>query len=73
MLFGIVENLAVSVLLGTSFIDRFVKGVLPAEQKILPYNSAKDSIILLLKEHDKEEEIGEIKLLMMLYAKRACS
>lgn len=37
---GVVRNLAVFALLGTSFIDKFVKGIFPSKQKIVLYNSA---------------------------------
>lgn len=36
--FGIIKNLAVPVLLRTSFIAKFVKGIFPTERKIVPYN-----------------------------------
>lgn len=43
--FGVVKNLAVSVLLGTSFIDRFVTGIFPPERKVVPQNSEPVDII----------------------------
>lgn len=49
VIFGVVENLGVPVLLGTFFIDWFVNEIFPAEQKIVLYNSARVSIVLLLR------------------------
>lgn len=37
--FGIVKNLAVDILLGTSFIDRYIQGIFLSERKILPWHS----------------------------------
>lgn len=37
--FGGVHDLAVPVLIGTSFIDRFVKGMFSLERKTVPYSS----------------------------------
>lgn len=34
--FGVVDNLAVDVLLGTSFIDLCIQGLFPGEQKVVP-------------------------------------
>lgn len=34
--FGIVLNMSVSLLLGTSFIDHFMRGNFPAERKVVP-------------------------------------
>lgn len=36
---GVVYSLLIPVLLETSFIDRFVKGILPLKRKIVLYNS----------------------------------
>lgn len=38
VLFGIVENLAIEVLLRTSFIDRYIRGNFPSERKVVPWN-----------------------------------
>lgn len=38
VVFGIVKNLADPVLLGTSFIHKFVEGTFPAKRKIVSYN-----------------------------------
>lgn len=43
--FGAVEILAVSVLLGTSFIDRFIKVIFPGERKIVPHYSKPVAIL----------------------------
>lgn len=39
VVYGVVRNLVVPVLLGTSSIDRFVKFIFPSEQKKVRYNS----------------------------------
>lgn len=36
--FGLVANLAVDVLLGTSFINRCIKGIFPSERKIVAFS-----------------------------------
>lgn len=36
---GVVENIAVSILLGTTLISRFIKERFPAERKIMPFHS----------------------------------
>lgn len=38
-LFGVIEVLAVSAMLSTLFFNRFIRSILPAEQKIVPINS----------------------------------
>ena len=43
--FGVVENLAVPVLLGTSYIDRFVQGIFPQERKVVPNDSRPVAIL----------------------------
>lgn len=37
--FGVVANLAVPLRLGTSYIDRFVKGIFPQYRKVVPFHS----------------------------------
>lgn len=37
--FGVVPNLVVDFLLGTSFSDRFIRGIFPSERKIVPWHS----------------------------------
>lgn len=37
--FGVVENLAVELLLGTTFIDRWIRGIFPLDLKIVPWQS----------------------------------
>lgn len=44
--FGTVEDLAVDVLLGMSFIERCVRGILPTERKIVSWHSSPVAIIL---------------------------
>lgn len=43
--FGVVENLAVDILVGTSFIDRCIRGIFPTERKIVPWHSRPVSIL----------------------------
>lgn len=54
--FGVVRNLAVSVLLGKTFIDRFVKSIFPAEMKVAPYNSKPVPILILTMQKTKDEQ-----------------
>lgn len=44
---GELRNLAVPILLGTSFVDKFVKGVFPSKRKIVTYNSPRVSLLLI--------------------------
>lgn len=44
--FGIVGNLALDILLGTSFIYRHIRGVFSSERKVVPWNSSLASILL---------------------------
>lgn len=37
--FSIFPNLAVDLLLGTSFVDRFIRGIFPGERKVEPWHS----------------------------------
>lgn len=37
--FGIVEILAVDILLGTSFIERYIRGLFPSDTEVLPWHS----------------------------------
>lgn len=46
--FGIIQNIFVSIVLGTTLIDRFVKGILLAEKKVVPYNSKSLPIATLI-------------------------
>lgn len=47
VVFGIVKNLAFPILLGTQFIGKFFKGILPAKSKIVPYNSQPVPILMV--------------------------
>lgn len=38
-------NLAVDILLGKSFIHRFIRGTLPTERKAVPWHSQHDAIL----------------------------
>lgn len=53
-LFGVVENLAVDMILGTSFIDCSVRGLFSSERKIVLSNSRPVAIILT------EKKVNEI-------------
>lgn len=44
--FGIVENLALPVLIGTSYIDQFIKDIFPMKRMILPVHSGAVAILL---------------------------
>lgn len=58
--FGIFRNLAVPVLLGTSFINNFAKGIFPGEKKMIPFNSPTVLILTMLeRETDQTEEQQE--------------
>lgn len=39
VVFDVVRNIAVPFLLGTSFIDKFVRGMFPAKQRVVSYHS----------------------------------
>lgn len=55
VVFGVARSLGVPILLRISFIDRFVKGILPPEQKVVLYNSALVLIIVMVtKTEDKQ-------------------
>lgn len=61
---GIVKNLAVEQFLGTSYIDRYIRGVFPAEPKIMTIHSrllailmSLPNVILIVKEDDRDEAI----------------
>lgn len=51
-----VQTLTGSVLLGTSFIDRFIKDIFSSEIKIVPFTSPPVSILM---EHEAESEMTE--------------
>lgn len=53
IVFGIVRSLVVPVLVGTSFVHRFVKGILPSKQKIVLYIS-KPVPLLAIKDMPEE-------------------
>ena len=46
--FGVIEELAVPVLLGTSFADRFIQGIFPQERKVVPNDSGPVAILSTL-------------------------
>ena len=37
--FGVVDGLAADIIIGTSFQDRFISGIFPIEQRVVPINS----------------------------------
>lgn len=56
-MFVIVRNLAVPVHLGTSAIDKFVKGSFRSKRKIVPFKSAPVPTLMVNEtETDKTEE-----------------
>lgn len=61
VVFGIVRKLAVAVLLGTSYLNRFLQGVFPAELKTVPSNAKPVPILTIkymLEEHrDKVQDV----------------
>lgn len=63
---GLLKNIAVPVLSGTSFIERFVKGIYLSEWKIFMYNSDSVALLLMIKEDGKEEGSEEANSVMML-------
>lgn len=63
VVFWIVKNLVVPVLLKTSFIDRFVEGILLLEKKIVPYSSQPISFLTIheTQNDDKARKMGTSK------------
>lgn len=47
--FGVIRNLAVDVVLGTSFIDSCIRGIFPSERKVVPRHSQPLEIMLAPK------------------------
>lgn len=47
VMIGIFKNMAVSVLFGTSLIDKFEKRIFLAERKIVPYSSQPIQILMV--------------------------
>lgn len=43
--FGIIHNLAVDMLLHTSFIDNFICGIIPAKHEVVPWLSHRVAIL----------------------------
>lgn len=56
--FGVVDRLAVRLLLGTSFIDRFVKAIFPQDKCLLPMQSKPVAII---DEVTKAVDVGAVE------------
>lgn len=52
---GVVEKIEFKVLLGTKFIDKFVKSILPHEGRIIPINSTVVPILGSGFDHDLAE------------------
>lgn len=58
VVFGIVRNLAISGLLWTPYIDRFVKSLFTFERSIVPYNT---DPVLILVFNDMQEALKDEK------------
>lgn len=56
VLFAVVRNLAVSLLLGTLFVDKFVKGIFSLEEKIVLYSSKPVSIRIIKEQSDEPSD-----------------
>lgn len=54
--FGAVRQMAVPVLLESSFIDKYDREIVPDKRKIVPHNSESIPILAVLKEVETEEE-----------------
>lgn len=49
VVFEIIKNVSVSIVLGTSFIEKFVNRILPSERNMDPYNSWLVPILMVHK------------------------
>lgn len=47
--FGVIDGLAVAVILERSFIDRFIRAIFPSKRKIVPFNSQEIAILTTLR------------------------
>lgn len=57
--FGVVENLVVDVLLGTSFIDRYIHGIFHSKREVAPWNSLSAPILIGNRAVDLPRNISE--------------
>lgn len=70
--FRIVSNLPVPVLLRTSFIDRFAKGIFPLQGKLVPCSS-KPALILAINDPSEEHETKDDKAQDLMTTKGKCA
>lgn len=49
MMFGLVRNLTVTTLLGTSFVDKCIRGVFPRNQRIFPFKISPLPTVVVLE------------------------
>lgn len=65
-MFGVIRNLAVPVLLSTSFVDQCIEDIFPGELKMVPFNASAVPIIILFKteteniEEQQDETVSKI-------------
>lgn len=55
--FGVVENLAVDVLLVTTYMDSCMKEIFPTDKRIVPMKSASETIVGRMKDHSKIKSV----------------
>lgn len=73
--FGIVGNLAVEVLIGNLFIDRYIPGNLPSERKLVPRHSSPVPILsqnscAAVQHHIREQDCKEIPVETICIARK---
>lgn len=67
MTLGLLKKLFVSVLLGTTLIDKFIKSIHPAGRKIVASHSTSVPVQMLYKAKSEEEKnLSDIRQLMDL-------
>lgn len=66
VMFGIVRNLVVPALLGTSCIDIFIKGIFPTEGKIAPSTSVTVTILTVHEEEINKTEKQEAENVIII-------
>lgn len=59
VVFGVIRHLTVPVLLGTSFIDRFVMGIFSTDRKIVPYISKAELVLDIKNKPDECKEMDK--------------
>lgn len=60
--FVVIDGLSLSEILGTSFIYRFIRAILPAERKIVPIYSRAIAILAKMTQDSKLSKISEVEL-----------